>query len=45
VHAAPQEARLPAGKARFVDELEVEERAHALLAGREPDRSAESPGL
>ena len=41
VHAAPDEARLPAGEARLVDELEVEERAHVRLAGGERDRVAE----
>ena len=38
---APEEARLPAGEARLVDELEVEERTHVRLAGGERDRLAE----
>ncbi len=41
MHAAPDEPRLPAGEPRLVDELEVEERMHVGLAGREPDRRAE----
>src|SRR3954463_10496693 len=34
---APEDGRLPAGEALLVDELEVEERAHVRLAGRERD--------
>src|SRR5579864_8023515 len=37
--AAPDEARVPAGGARLVHELEVEERTHVRLAGLHVDRS------
>src|SRR4051795_8347827 len=45
VHAAPDEAGLPAGEARLVGELEVEERAHVRLAGGEGDRGVQLPRL
>src|SRR3954453_7905775 len=45
VPAAPDQARLPAGEAPLVDELEVEERMHVGLAGREPDSLSELPRL
>src|SRR5581483_3333913 len=40
-HAAPEEAGLPAGEPRLVDELEVEERADVALAPGEVDRLCE----
>src|SRR3954470_11803536 len=45
VHAAPDEARLPAGEPPLVGELEIEEGTHVRLAGGEGDRVAEVPRL